>query len=778
MNLLYEVNEIAAAMFYDWMDDSPAKQYATQERGVTQETITRWGLGFAPDSWDSLLLALVAEGYEHETIKQAGLIKSGKHGYYDVFRNRLMFPIRDVHGRIIGFGGRDLSGADGTPKYINSAQNSIFKKSVILFGLDVAIDNIETKGKAIVVEGYLDVIAAHQAGYTNVCAPLGTAITSHHLRTLGQVEIILAMDSDQGGKRATERTLDLLKDREQVKVATLPAGSDPASLIQKNPNHFGLALATATPIVSWLIEQQTQGVSRFDVERAYVAERLRGFATDQSYGLEVQGRNLQHLAGTTGFSEDLLLNQPNHPMLPLWDIESERCVLGSIMIDPDCLDELCHLLKPSDFFRQNHQILYQAMLQLRESNLAIDLVILADYLQLIGELAAIGGPTELSALQFAIPTALHATHYAKLVADKAFKRRLIYKSEELKRFLLDNLAAKPVELMAKASAMLAEVESTMRDERGLTHISETLSQTSEEIEKLYRGEEPDRLPANPSDFNRFIQGYARGSLVVIGARPSVGKTSLLIDQVLHQASAGVNVALFSLEMSTRQIQSRLVAAQGGINSRLIDIGPMGEGTYRTAMQAINFLKEKPIWTCDVSGLNWQEIAAKSKLLDLKLRKKGERLDVIGIDYLQIMSHERAQGLNWATLLGFTSRGLKQLAKELDCVVLLLSQLNRAIEYRQSREPTLADLRDSGAIEADADMVIFPFCPEPQDWPNTYRLSVAKNRNGPIGSRDVLYQKDKNRFLNLSRENEQEVPPPPTLSVQHEQQHLQLDEYEF
>jgi hypothetical protein len=165
------------------------------------------------------------------------------------------------------------------------------------------------------------------------------------------------MDADQGGRKATERTLDLLKNREQVKVATLPDGYDPASLIQKNPRRFGTLLATAKPIVSWLIERRTEGLDRFSVERAYAAESLSQLTQDQSSGWEVQGRNLQQVAGATGLPERALLND-SHPMLPLWDIESERSVLGSIMIDPDCLDELIHIVKTTDFFRENHQIVY------------------------------------------------------------------------------------------------------------------------------------------------------------------------------------------------------------------------------------------------------------------------------------------------------------------------------------------------------------------------------------------------------------------------------------
>ena len=777
---LYEINEAAAALFQKWLTNSPGWHYATEQRDLSDETIQQWGLGYAPDSWEAVKTVLSGQGYNLEDLALLGLVRERQSGgYYDTFRNRLIFPIRDVYNRIVGFAGRDLTGDENVPKYINSPRSPIFDKSRILYGLDAAFDNIEAKGKATIVEGYLDVITAHQAGFTNVVATMGTAFTAHQLAALGQAEITLALDSDKAGQQATFRSLNLLSQREGVKVAVLPKGEDPDSLIRREPKKFGMILMTADPIIKWLITTRTKGLNRRDVMAKERAARELIPHVRQASSLEEKGQLLQQIASAIGVSEEVLLDhgiKQKEEMLPLWDIEAEENVLGSILLYPAALDEVAPLLNADDFYRETHQIIYDAMRQLHEAEVAIDLVTLVNYLRLCGEYHRVDGHAGVAKFMTVTYTALHARHYAKIVAANAFKRRLIYKLEEMKRFVMKNLAMTPLELGSKCEADLSSVVTSIPQQGDLMHISRTLPETREGIEALYRGEITDRLPCHPSDLADLTGGWRRGDLIIIAARPGVGKSSLMLSQAAYLAKEKCNVIIFSQEMDHRKLNQRLIAGEAKINSRLISIGPLGEGTYRKAMTAIDTLSKRTIWTCDTSLLTVQDMLAKARLLALKLAKRGERLDAVFIDYLQIMHHNEVPGLNWASVIGRTTSGLKRMAKELDIALFCLSQLNRDIEYRQNKKPSLAHLRDSGSIEADADVVLFLWYPDPDEIPSKITATIAKHRDGPIGNRDLYFHKDKNWWGNLATEEqeEQEEQAPPSF----EQDEWDFGEVEF
>ncbi len=300
---LIAVCEAAAQQFQAWLRDLPEGQACRDyvaRRGITPETTYRFALGYAPPAWDALLSALTARDYTPEDLARVGLVRErDQGGYYDALRDRLIFPIRDVRGRIVGFGGRALH-AEQVPKYINSPQTPLFDKGRMLYGLDLAKDAIRTEERAVLVEGYMDVIAAHQAGFANVVASLGTALTGEQLRLLHRYSpnLVLALDADEAGQRAAERGLEAVLDlrRQQrhlrweqarqgqgraseiegeVRILTLPAGQDPDDLIRSAPARWATLVAEALPVVDYMIGQRLHNISLDDAaQKARAASDL------------------------------------------------------------------------------------------------------------------------------------------------------------------------------------------------------------------------------------------------------------------------------------------------------------------------------------------------------------------------------------------------------------------------------------------------------------------------------------------------------------------------
>lgn len=331
--------EVALLQFQEWLWEHPESEYCRDYiagRGLKIETVHRFGLGFAPNSWDSLLMTLAERGYALDDMVRVGLARRREMGhYYDVFRARLIFPIRDVRGRVVGFGGRALY-AEQTPKYLNSPQGILFDKSALLYGLDLAKERIRTASRAVVVEGYMDVLAAHQANFTNVVASLGTALTEAQLRLLTRYSpnLTLALDGDQAGQKAAQRGLEaVLKlqtqwektQREEAKrgrsharyvesdirVVALPDGLDPCDLIMSAPDKWAQRVAGALPLMDYMIAHRLRGVDLQDaVEKARAASDLLPLIADLESNV-IRNHYLQRLALLLGTDErSLLLEMP------------------------------------------------------------------------------------------------------------------------------------------------------------------------------------------------------------------------------------------------------------------------------------------------------------------------------------------------------------------------------------------------------------------------------------------------------------------------------------
>jgi replicative DNA helicase len=451
----------------------------------------------------------------------------------------------------------------------------------------------------------------------------------------------------------------------------------------------------------------------------------------------------------------------NDVRLPPSDNDAEESVIGSLLIDGTAIFQIADFLQPADFYFEKNQWLYEACMSLYQRDEAIDQVTLAQELSRKGRLEACGGTGHLSYLVSIVPTSLNISDYARSVYRLAVMRQLINAG--------DRIAAIGYEAGPDVEQSLANAESVLFRLRrsgtsgDLTHIRQVLDKYFE-VEPPPTEERPERLPYVLSGFfglDEFLGGLQRSDLVIIAGRPSMGKTSLALNiarnaAVEHRAC----VALFSLEMGRDALVTRLVSSESGINSRRIRFGEhRNEDEERRVMEATGVLSEAPIYIDDTPMIRMAEMRGKA------LRLNYERgVDLVILDYLQLMPGEGgSRGENRVQEISYISRSLKALARELDAPVLAVSQLSRAVEGRPSHEPQLSDLRESGSIEQDADVVLFIYRDEyyyksEEQWLAAHPdveypreeadLIIAKHRNGPTGRIKLRFRHSLARFESL------------------------------
>jgi replicative DNA helicase len=451
----------------------------------------------------------------------------------------------------------------------------------------------------------------------------------------------------------------------------------------------------------------------------------------------------------------------NDVRLPPSDNDAEEAVIGSLLIDGTAIFQIADYLQPADFYFEKNQWLYEACMSLYQRDEAIDQVTLAQELSRKGRLEACGGTGQLSYLVSIVPTSLNISDYARSVYRLSVMRQLITAG--------DRIAAIGYEAGPDVEQSLANAEGVLfRLRRGgtsgdLTHIRQVLDKYFE-VEPPPTEERPERLPYVLSGFvglDEFLGGLQRSDLVIVAGRPSMGKTSLALNiarnaAVEHRAC----VALFSLEMGRDALVTRLVSSESGINSRRIRFGEhRNEDEERRVMEATGVLSEAPIYIDDTPMIRMAEMRGKA------LRLNYERgIDLVILDYLQLMPGEGgSRGENRVQEISYISRSLKALARELDAPVLAVSQLSRAVEGRPSHEPQLSDLRESGSIEQDADVVLFIYRDEyyyksEEEWIAAHPdreypreeadLIIAKHRNGPTGRIKLRFRHSLARFEGL------------------------------
>jgi replicative DNA helicase len=437
-----------------------------------------------------------------------------------------------------------------------------------------------------------------------------------------------------------------------------------------------------------------------------------------------------------------------------WSPEAEISVLGGMLIDADAVAKAIELVDDSMFYREANRRLYRAMRRLFERGEAIDPVTLTEELRGSSELDQVGGPAYLSELMEAVPTAANIEYHAKIIRDKAMLRRLIEASTETIQEAYKAGSDAVEDAIDRAEQRIFQI-SHEGQRKGFIWIKEILWPAFEHIEQLQQaGGGIVGVPSGFPDLDHMTAGFQPADLIVVAGRPSMGKTSLVINIIQHTAiEQGTPVAFFSLEMSKEAIVQRLLCSEGQVDSQNLRRGKLTEQEYMQLATAAGHLNTAPIWIDDTPAITALEVRAKARRL-----KAEVDLGLIVVDYLQLMRAPRAESR--VQEISAISGALKAVAKELHVPVIALSQLSRAPEQRTEHRPQLSDLRESGAIEQDADLVLFLFRPEVyrrEDGPDEgesvqgkAELIIGKQRNGPIGTVDLFFRKEYTRFESVSR----------------------------
>jgi replicative DNA helicase len=437
--------------------------------------------------------------------------------------------------------------------------------------------------------------------------------------------------------------------------------------------------------------------------------------------------------------------------LPPQSIEAEQSVLGSILIDRDAVMEVADFLKPEDFYRQAHGRIYAVIIELSERREPVDVVTVAEALERTGDLEAIGGRAYLGTLSNQTPTAVHAAQYARIVERKAILRNLISAAGKIAGIGYED-QAEAQEAIDRAESELFAV-SQRRVAPGFSPLKSLLHDAYDRLDYLHehRGE-LSGIRTGFGDLDTLTTGLQKSDLIILAARPSVGKTSLALNIAEHAAARDKkSVGLFSLEMSKEQLVLRLLSSVANIDSQRLRTGFLDELDFTRIAPAMNTLSEAPIYIDDTPNITTMELRTKARRLQAETG-----LDLVIVDYLQLMqSSTTTRDANRVQEVAEISRGLKALARELKVPVLALSQLSRQPEMRESKEPRLSDLRESGSIEQDADLVMFLWREKERGSDDqvtdgeVIKLKLAKHRNGPTGEIDLWFKKAQTRFVNYA-----------------------------
>jgi len=449
---------------------------------------------------------------------------------------------------------------------------------------------------------------------------------------------------------------------------------------------------------------------------------------------------------------DSMLSEQSSERLPPQSVEAEQAILGALLINPETISKVVDVVEPEQFYRKAHQIIYAAIVDLFSNNEPIDIVTVSQLLKDQGKLDGVGGRQYLTDLALGIATTANAEYYAKTVSEKSLLRNLIKAGTEIVQSCYDDSDA---DLIVDKAEQLIFGIAQRRSMNALVHIKDVVNESFARIEKRY--ENRDALSGVPTgfyDLDEMTSGWQKSDLIILAARPSMGKTALCLNIAQHCAvEAKLPCVLFSLEMSKEQLVQRLLCAEARIDANKMRTGFLQSSDWQGLAAAMGRLGEAPIFIDDSAAITVLEIRAKCRRL--KAEMKG--LGLIIIDYIQLMSGRGKGDGNRTQEVSEISRGLKQLAREMDCPVMALSQLSRAVESRQNKRPMLSDLRESGAIEQDADIVMFIYRDDYYDHESEKRgeaeIIIAKQRNGPVGTIELLYQASITRFLNKAVTNQ-------------------------
>lgn len=433
--------------------------------------------------------------------------------------------------------------------------------------------------------------------------------------------------------------------------------------------------------------------------------------------------------------------------LPPQSLEAEQEILGAILIDPNAIARVVDFLKSESFYKQAHRNIFSAMLTLFNNGEAIDIITVSETLKKAEKLDQVGGRAYINDLALSVITSANIEQHARIVSEKAIMRELISAGGEIANLAYIDVATEKA--VDRAEQLIFSIAQKKAPDK-LTHVGEIVLDSYNLIETRYNNR--DELVGVPSgfyDLDSMTAGFQSSDLIIVAARPSMGKTTFCLNIAQE---IGIRkkrpVALFSLEMSKEQLVQRMLCSEAEIDSNRLRTGHMHADDWAKLARAMNEMGDSPIYIDDSPGLSISELRAKCRRLCMKEKELG----LIIIDYLQLMEGSENRRQDRVQEISSISRGLKGLARELNVPIIALSQLSRAVESRQNKKPMLSDLRESGSIEQDADIVMFIYREEYYDPDNIEKknkaeIIVAKQRNGPIGSVELLFQSNITKFKN-------------------------------
>jgi replicative DNA helicase len=443
--------------------------------------------------------------------------------------------------------------------------------------------------------------------------------------------------------------------------------------------------------------------------------------------------------------------------VPPHSVESESSVLGGLLLDNNAWDRVGDVLHEGDFYRHEHQLIYTAIGALINASKPADVITVYEQLQTQGKAEEVGGLVYLNQLAQYVPSATNIRRYAEIVRERAILRKLITASDDIATHAFNPQGRTVERILDEAEAKIFAIgEEGSRNKQGFQSLDTLVIDLLDRVQEMADNPvDVTGVPTGFADLDRMTSGLQAGDLVVLAARPSMGKTSFAVNIAEHVAlNEGLPVAIFSMEMGAAQLAVRIVGSIGRVNQGNLRTGKLTDEEWPRLTEAIERLRTVSLHIDETPGLTPTELRANAR----RLARQCGKLGLIVVDYLQLMSGSGSSGSdNRATELGEISRGLKMLAKELQCPVIALSQLNRSVEQRTDKRPMMSDLRESGAIEQDADIIMFiyrdDYYNKDSNEPNVAEVIIGKQRNGPTGTVKLYFQKSQTRFENLAIGND-------------------------
>lgn len=439
--------------------------------------------------------------------------------------------------------------------------------------------------------------------------------------------------------------------------------------------------------------------------------------------------------------------------IPPNSVEAEMSVLGGLMIDNEAFDRVADVIREEDFYRYDHRLIWSNISRLIEKSQPADVVTVFESLQRAGKADEAGGLVYLNSLAQETPSAANIRRYAEIVRDRSILRKLISTSDDIATNALNPQGKDTRQLLDEAESKIFQIsEDGSRGSVGFQALPDLLGKVVERVDELYNQNNPNDVTGVPTgftDLDRMTSGLQPGDLVIVAGRPSMGKTAFSINIGEHVAiDQGLPVAVFSMEMGATQLAMRMICSAGRLDQQRLRTGRLIDDDWPRLTNAIQKMQDAQMFIDETPALNSLELRARAR----RLARQSGQLGLIIIDYLQLMSAVGA-GENRATEISEISRSLKSLAKELKCPVIALSQLNRSLEQRPNKRPVMSDLRESGAIEQDADVILFiyrdeVYNPDSEDK-GSAEIIIAKQRNGPIGSLRLTFVGQYTKFENFA-----------------------------